>query len=399
MEKPLPYWINPYRTEFKVTILDVQKGNEGRVEISIDKPVVRPAGGGQAGDRGVLITKSNRIQFVDTRLDGESTIVLANQSPAKNQKATLVVDWDWRYSMMKNHTAEHLFVSQLLPRLSGISISELWIDGEKANLTLQGAKIEEQDLLGAEKRVQKLIEREIKVITELVSSKEVDETVRARKGALGKHKMLRIVSIGNQDESACSGMHVRNTKEIRVFKIVDYSLSNDTAEVKFLTNLSAVEVLAETYNLALQRKHSIPFEMEQLGHILDKYSILQSDHEKMLEKIKSGVEKLVQSHVVGNVTIYHDSLPGFDTKALQEAALNLTPNEPALVLLFSPGDTSYVVVRSVGLEEARFYVGEVVDSLGGKGGGRGDIYTGGFRLVKDPEQLYQKLLTKVEETI
>jgi len=399
MEKPLPYWINPYRTEFKVTILDVQKGNEGRVEISIDKPVVRPAGGGQAGDRGVLITKSNRIQFVDTRSNGESTMVLADQSLAKNQKATLVVDWDWRYSMMKNHTAEHLFVSQVLPRLRGITISELWIDGEKANLKLQGAKIEEQDLLGAEKRVQKLIEREIKVITELVSSKEVDETVRAKNGALGKHNMLRIVSIGNQDESACSGMHVRNTKEIGVFKIVDYSLSNDTAEVKFLTNLSAVEVLAETYNLALQRKHSIPFEMEQLGHILDKYSILQSDHEKMLEKIKSGVEKFVQSHVVGNVTIYHDSLPGFDTKALQEAALNLTPSEPAIVLLFSPGDTSYLVVRSVGLEEARFYVGEVVDSLGGNGGGRGDIYTGGFRLVEDPEQLYQELLTKVEETI
>lgn len=398
MENTPLYWSNPYQTEFEVTVLSVIEENEV-AEITIDKPVARPASGGQAGDRGLLIGDTAEIQFFDTKLEGTQTVLIANQVPAVDKQYILVIDWNWRYSMMKNHTAEHLFVSQLLQRFPSVSVSQLWIDGKKANLTLQGSEIKHQDLLAAERRVQHLIEEGLEVTTELVESKEVDECIRAREGALEKHEKIRVVSIGSHDESACSGTHVRNTEEIKVFKIIDYASSNDRTEIEFLTDSSAIEELTKTYNLALARTEKVPFEMEQLGHILDKYSVLQANHEKMLEKIKSGIDHSVRIHTADDVSIYHDLLPGFDTKALREAALNLEPDEPALVLLFSPGETSYLVVRSVGLEEACVYMGDIVDSLEGKGGGRGEIYTGGFQSVEDPEKLYQELLIRVKETI
>ncbi|MGM0686716.1 MAG: hypothetical protein ACQET3_07090, partial [Promethearchaeati archaeon] len=127
----------------------------------------------------------------------------------------------------------------------------------------------------------------------------------------------------------------------------------------------------------------------------DKYCALQSNHQRMTEKIKSVVPDLVETVTSGETNILHDVLPGFDTKALRDAALNLNPAKPALIILFSPGDTSHVVVRSVGLErEAKFYVEGIVESLGGKGGGGGDIYTGGFSSSEDPYSVYDNLVSK-----
>ncbi len=399
MKELPPYWTDPYKAHFEITILDVRE-TKRVTEITIKEPVVRSAGGGQAGDRGILHTEERDIQFLGTRKHGENTVLIADRAPLTGQKHNLAIDWEWRYGMMKNHTAEHLLVAQLLKMHPDILVSELWIDGENGSIVLDEADFEIKDLLIAENEVQKLIERSIPISTDLVESQAVDDEVRVRKGALERHDELRVVRIGEHDQSACSGTHVKNTEEIRAFKIVDYQISEGSAHVEFVTAAKAISILSRSYNAALRRKHTVPFEMEQLGHILDKYCALQFNHQRMTEKIKSVVPDVVETVTSGETSILHDVLPGFDTKALRDAALNLNPAKPALIILFSPGDTSHVVVRSVGLErEAKFYVEGIVESLGGKGGGGGDIYTGGFSSAADPDSVYDNLVSKAIKTM
>lgn len=400
MENLPPYWTNPYRTDFTVDILDKRQTSEGEVEIVIKDPVVRPAGGGQAGDKGFLNPETEHIRFTDTRKHGESTVLLADKAPSGDEKQSVAIDWKWRYSMMKNHTAEHLFVSQLMRIYPNMSVSELWIDGQGGNLTLQGAGIQLEDLLSAEDTVQSLIEQNISLSTDLVKSETVDAEVRAREGALGKHDEVRIVRIGEFDQSACSGIHVNETGEIGVFKIVHYNISDKSTQVSFLTGFRAINKLTNTYNAALQRTHLIPFEMEQLGYILDKYRNLQVSYDRMLDKIKSAVPNLIETKISGDIKILHGCFPGFDTRALRNAILDLTPSEPAFIVLFSPGDTSYVVARSIGLDqEAKFYIQDIVESMGGRGGGGGEIYTGGFSSIEEPDTTYDDLVSRVRNAL
>ena len=49
--------------------------------------------------------------------------------------------------------------------------------------------------------------------------------------------------------------------------------------------------------------------------------------------------------------------------------------------------------------EAKDYVAQTVEQLGGKGGGSRDVYTGGFGISESPEEVYETLVAGIRETL
>ena len=47
--------------------------------------------------------------------------------------------------------------------------------------------------------------------------------------------------------------------------------------------------------------------------------------------------------------------------------------------------------------DTAFYISDIVEDLGGRGGGSSESYTGGFTEVSDPEDLFQTIVDRVRK--
>ena len=390
-----PYWVDPLKDQFTVTISNSRFTKE-HFEIAIEEDVVKAAGGGQAGDRGILRIDQEEIVVQDTMERDGVVVMLTEKGLTEGVKATLVIDMDWRLSIMRNHTAEHLFAAALKERYPSLKPGAMWIDGNHGTVEMVGAKVDLQELYSAEKAVQNAIHRDIPVSTEIMKASELDKSIRARESVEAKHEIVRIVRIGDSDAAACSGTHVLRTGEIGVFKIIDYKREEESVHVEFLTGNRAVTVLYDLFNAALERRRSHPFELEQLGAVLDRGKQVTSELTKVMEKMEHLLDRGPTTEDIGGISFRHEFLPGFEVSSLKRVLKNITLDGPSAVLYFAPGEKCNLVFWTNDLpHEATIYINDVVTKLGGRGGGSKQVYTGGFSDVDNPEGVYDHLVEQV----
>ncbi len=394
-----PYWTDPRIAKFEVSIKSAKKLDDC-YHIEINENVIRPAGGGQAGDRGSLIVEGQSVTIHDT-IGGPGNVVLVTDKPlTEGTEGQLEIDMDWRSSMMKNHTAEHLFAWTIKSWNEDVTIGELWIDGKQGSVELLGATLDLDTVFEAEHNVMKIIEQDLPVKIDFVESSSIDSSIRSREGLTEKHTKLRVVSIGDLDRSACSGIHVNRTSDIGFFKVLDVKTNENKTRVEFIAGLNAANIVSTIYNLALRRKYSYPFEMEQLGAVLDRAKVAVDDKQNMIEKTNRLLTSGATAEQVVGITFRHEYLPGYDANSLRLLANHLPCTGPTAILLFAPGRKPQIILRVNEMShDASEYISESVKRLGGRGGGKGEVFSGGFVDVKDPQKLYEDLVSEVRKML
>ncbi|MGY5858545.1 MAG: hypothetical protein RTU63_04185 [Candidatus Thorarchaeota archaeon] len=394
------YWTDSHKDEFDIEILSILEANE-HFHIRIDEQVVKPTGGGQAGDRGVVLIEGKEYDFIDTISHNDDTVLVMKNSPTAGKgKAQLKLDMTWRRAMMTNHTSEHIFVGLMKKKYPELKLGRIWIDGIHGTIMLEGRVVPLEEILTTESLVNRLIRDEIDVTTKVVSAEEVDKSVRAREGITSKNDVIRLVNVGEFDSSACSGIHVANTREIRLFKVIDVKDVDGNTHIEFVSGEIAVDKITETYNMALTRKYSYPYEIEQLGAILDKSKTLQTSYEKTTEKILQLMKEGPNKEQLNGVTFWYEYLPGLEVSTVRYLIKELDLTEPSLTLFLTSGKKTSIVVWTKGmLKDAAYYISDIVQDLGGRGGGNSEAYTGGFTEVADPEELLKTIIERVRKRI
>jgi alanyl-tRNA synthetase len=394
-----PYWTDPDKSEFDVSIESVKKLDDC-YHIRIKENVIRPAGGGQAGEKGLLIAEDQSVSIIDTISDSAGVVLITDGSLAEGVRGHLEIDMDWRSSMMKNHTSEHLFVAIIKKKNKDINVGELWIDGKHGTVELLGAELDLDTIFETEAEVMKIIEVDSPVTSSFVDSKSIDQSVRSREGLTEKYDQLRVVSAGDMDASACSGIHVKRTGDIGLFKVLEVKTSEKKTRVEFITGMKAARLVSSLYNEALRRKYSYPYEMEQLGAVLDRAKLAVDDKQKLIEKTTQLLSSGSTVEQIADVSFRHEYLPGYDANSLKILSNQIAPSESSIILLFAPGKKSQVILRTNGMpQDASEYISKPVLQFGGKGGGKGEVFTGGFVDVEEPMKLYENLVIEVRKLI
>ncbi|MHA2142517.1 MAG: hypothetical protein ACXADF_08975 [Candidatus Thorarchaeota archaeon] len=390
-----PYWTNPEKGKFPVTIETCSK-SDNHYQIGIDQEVVRAAGGGQAGDKGMIHLDDKAVQFIDTaRIDGK-LVLITNAAIDPGKSAIVEIDMEWRKAMMRNHTGEHLFVASLKKAHPEIELGYIWIDGDRGTVDLVGRELGIESLIEAETSVQNMIQKSIPIDTKLVKAAEISSEVRAREGLSDKHDVMRIVSVGDYDSSACSGIHVINTNDIGFFKVIDFKAKDDGCRVTFVAGDQAKKVIEATYNDVLRRKHSYPFEMEQIGDVLDKAKSTVEDRKLLAEKVVQLLTTGITSEEVEGTTFVYEYLPGLNTKDIKAILKKITMKGPTVLLLFIPGEKSSLTLSTNELPaDASEYISQIIEEMGGRGGGSREVYTGGFTKTADPHETYARIVDLV----
>ncbi|MGY5876727.1 MAG: alanyl-tRNA editing protein [Candidatus Thorarchaeota archaeon] len=398
MDETPVYWDDPLKDSFTVTIRICNEIDD-TFEIGIDEHVVRPAGGGQAGDRGFLVIEGQEIQVIDTAIKNDIITLIASKEVPEGSSAELIIDMRWRRAMMQNHTGEHLFMQSVKKINPELELGYIWIDGDSGVIEILG-ECDIETVLKAEGEVQKLIAENLPLRTEIVSVSEIDPDIRAREGVSSKDESIRVIHIGDVDSSACSGTHVIATGEIGFFKVVNVRPEDNKTQVEFYTGLRAAQFSSEILNQVLLRKHSYPLEMIQVGAVLDKGKEAREEYVAVQEKAIRLLAVGRNHECRGDVIFHYEYLPGFDFKKLRNAVKELRPETDSARFFFVPGEPCNFMFLTNGLKlKATDYISEIVASLGGRGGGGADAYTGGFVNIDNPEELFEKIVKRLKEAL
>ncbi len=398
MPKSFVYWTEPLKSIFDVTVKTCIETEDG-FEVVIEEPVVRPEGGGQAGERGTIVQSEREVQFHDTaERDGKTTLIC--KEPVETGTATLHIDMSWRRASMRNHSAEHLFVSRMKRIHDGAELGYIWVDGEHGTVDVHGENITLEEIFKAEREVQHIVAEDVPLRSRIIPASELDESIRAREGVTKKHEDVRVVSFGDYDSSACSGIHVLSTGDIGLFKVINCKFLEGRVRVEFVTGERAIREVTEVYNEVLSRKETYPFEMEQIGAVLDRSKRALEERNMLVEKVEELVTTRIRSESIEDISFIAELMPGFEPGDLRRIVKKMPFKGRMAILLFSPGRKSNFIFAVNELEqEAREIIGEIVTELGGRGGGSKDVYTGGFTEVEEPLELFQRLKNEVRESL
>jgi alanyl-tRNA synthetase len=382
-----------------VTVVSCKEVDQ-HFEVVLDGNYIRPAEGGQAGDRASLRSDDTEAIVSDTILKNEKTTLIVDTEFADGSKATLTIDMQWRRSLMRTHTAEHILAANLLTNVQGLELGYVWLEDDHGTVRFSGPSISLDEAFSAERRVQEAISSNLKVTTDLVRSEEAQTDVRARDGVTAKHKTVRVVKVGDLDASACSGLHVEQSGSIIFFKVTDVRHSEDETTIDFSTGDRAAAAASAVYNEALIRKSDFPFEMEQLGNVLDKGRRALDDYELLTSTM---IDLLTEDEAIesdSEISFRSYYLSGMDSGSIRKVVKQLKSDRPKARLYFVPGLKSNIVFWTNNLSlNAEDYIGEIVAKLGGRGGGSRQVFTGGFSEVDAPEELYKKLVSSVGEAL
>jgi len=198
------YYIYPYMKEVEAKIINIDNNM-----IYLDRTIFYPEGGGQPGDKGFI----NDIEVLDTQKSNNSIAhILRDSSSFKiNDCVKLKLDWDFRYSYMKMHTAQHL-ISGLLHSHFNVSTVSVHQGSEFLTIEIDNNNFSEEDCYKVEDLAnQKIIES--KKISYLEMNKDEAEKLNLRR-SIKVDGLIRIVKIEDIDLIACGGLHVENTSEI-----------------------------------------------------------------------------------------------------------------------------------------------------------------------------------------
>ncbi|TVT57922.1 MAG: alanyl-tRNA editing protein [Azoarcus sp. PHD] len=199
----------------------VTRSEPGIVEL--ERTVFYPTGGGQPGDRGVLILEDgSQLTVIDTiKGEGEAIVHrIADDAPvpAPGTRLQAEIDWERRHTLMRYHTCLHLLCAVVDAPVTGGRMAE-----DKAHLDFD---IDMEKLVAAdiEAALNALIARDQPVETGAISDAELDAnpglvktmSVQPPRG----QGSVRTIRVGDIDYQPCGGTHLRRTGEIGAASVV-----------------------------------------------------------------------------------------------------------------------------------------------------------------------------------
>lgn len=364
--------------EYKTKIAKYKIENDKIYIVLFESPFY-PEGGGQVGDKGVLILEDNEIEIFDTKKISSDIVLfgkLKNNIKLNNLEVLAKVDENLRRANMRAHTATHLLHSSLHR-----------IIGEHA--LQQGSLVENDRLRFDFSHPKPLSDKEIKEIERLVNEKirenleviwEYKNYLSAiNEGAIAIFEekygdIVRVVSIGDFSKELCGGTHVKRTGEIGFFKIIkEESVSSGIRRINAYVGIKAFEYIKENEEIlkkvSILLKSDIKEVPEKLEKTLLENKNLQNEYNKILEKYISIYSKQMKQREINGYRFYFEVLKDVDMEFLRKLA-DYLQRDDVIILLFSKSENKLIAHFRIGkLLREKFNAKNLMIEILGKGGG------------------------------
>jgi alanyl-tRNA synthetase len=244
---------NPYHISEDGIITDARIPESSSAEniLILDENPFYSESGGQISDTGTIVTdKGIKINVTDSKKD----FVIVDKLPesiSSVSKVTAVIDIKRRNAIERNHSATHI-VHEALRRILGSHIKQLGslVADEYLRFDFPHFhKLEQNQITEIEDLVNSKISEKIDVVTDVdISTEEANKIPNVKKFFGDKYgDKVRVVHIDdNFSIEFCGGTHVKNTKDIGLFKITkEESIASGTRRIFARTGEGILHLLNE----------------------------------------------------------------------------------------------------------------------------------------------------------
>lgn len=368
----------------------------GTIELIFDKTPFYAVSGGQVADKGTISDDSTELEVtaVYKGPNGQNVHVakLIKGRVRKDQSYDLKVDSDERNFIVKNHTATHLLHQALRDTLGDhVTQAGSLVEGQRLRFDfshLDGLSGEEN------KTIEDIVNQRIYENLEVSISQMPIEKAK-EKGAMALFgekydNVVRVVNIDEYSVELCGGIHVRNTSEIGLFKIIsETGIGAGIRRIEAVTSKYAVRLYQEKEARLAEIATRLKVKEEQtekrIDALLDENKTFKEENKSLKTKLQdekmSNIDDMIEE--INGVKLIARVVTANNAKELRGTMDNIKSKaQDAIIALASVNDekVSLVVTVPNRLTE-RYKAGDIMkgmaEEVDGKGGGRPDMAQGG----------------------
>jgi alanyl-tRNA synthetase len=390
------YYDDAYEKEFTARVMhcevlppDLNAGITGKVwGLILDRTAFYPTSGGQPNDLG----KIGDANVLDVRDEGDEILHLVDRKPA-DPEVNGCINWPRRFDHMQQHTGQHLLSAMFQERF-GLPTVSFHLGGELCTIDLRGPEPTEAMLEGAERAANQVIfeDRPVNVrygtadqLSQLGVRKEVD-----RKG------ILRAIEIEAADLQPCGGTHVKETGQIGVVLVRRCSKVRQDWRVEFVCGGRAERFARHDFQLLRKAAEMLSCAPEEIAATAAR---TLAERDVNFKNLRAAHQRLAEAEAIITLQAAQPGANGFrvvsrvfegvpdDYLGFFATAFAKSERSIALLAAADGGHVLFAQHPSAG-KDMNALLKQVLEKLGGKGGGTRDFARG---KVSDPAKARQAL--------
>lgn len=362
------YYVNQYQTETDAIVRSCELG-KGGWEILLDRTVFYPTGGGQPCDLGILGT----AQVLDVSERGGEVVHLCDAPAAVGESVHCAIDWQRRFSLMQQHSGEHL-VSGIVHRRFGYDNVGFHMGKDMITIDFSG-ELTAQELQAVERSANEAIWADLPS-TIFFPDAETLHTLpyRSKKELTGA---VRLVQFAGIDLCACCGLHVARTGEIGLIKLFSTTKFHNGSRVELLCGARALEYLNGIHAQNREISALLSAKPQETSAAVKRVSDELTDARGHIAQLENRLfaQKAAELSGQPRAVLFEDSMSPDALRRYADALLQSV----ACCAVFAGSDGDYKYVLAARTLDLRETVRRLNAALNGRGGGKPQFAQGSVR--------------------
>ena len=369
METRKLYYENCHLREFSAKILSCEAGEKG-FWVTLDATAFYPEGGGQACDLGTL----GDAQVLDVQERGDQVAHLCDRALCVGDVVRGQIHWARRFDLMQQHSGEHI-VSGLVHTLFGHHNVGFHVGSDRMEIDFDGP-IPAEMLPVIEQKANEAVWQNLPIRCWYPSEAELPHVFYRTKKALPWP--VRIVEIPGYDSCACCGVHVENTGEIGMIKILSCIKFHQGVRMELTCGGRALKLLQEVYEQNRQVSQAFSAKILETGEAARKMNEVLSSEKFRANALQNQLFDCIAESYVNQERVLHIA-DGLEPAQVRILADKIAGKISGYCAVFSGGDGNFSYCLATRAGDLRELNREMNGVLAGRGGGKPNFQQGSVK--------------------
>jgi len=401
------YYEQPFVSKFQAKVLKAH-GNY----VALDKTYFYPEGGGAAADQGIIKHSKGSSKVLDVQILAGGVIIhrIEGEPPEAGEVIEAEIDLGRRLSIMRHHTATHI----LLGAARKVLGKHAWQAGaskepETARLDISHhRRLTYEEVKQIEDEANKIVAARIPVKIASMNRNEAEARYgfQLYQGGEVPSAEIRVVEIPGWDAEACAGLHVENTEDVGIIKIIKTERIQDGVErLIFAAGPAALPYIQEDWRLVRSVAGILGAPVEMVEKKVQEVLNEARELRRTVRRLLSSAAKLKAIELSGKPTVTAGGIEFYVVKEDEddrEYILQISdhllskPGAACFIAAYGREKTSVVAIANEEALKKGVDAGKLVSMIaqrfGGRGGGKNRLGQGGLgRTVTEEEFIKESL--------
>jgi len=360
------FWQDPYRIEFHANVTRRLEELEQSAVI-LDRTCFYPTSGGQPHDTGSL----NEARVLDV-LENDGEIIHVLDRPLHDDAVVGRIDWPRRQDHMQQHAGQHLLSAAFL-RLIGAATVSFHLGAEESTIDIDCKSLSTEQVDQVEEYANQIVLANTAIIARQYTQAEL-AGIPLRKPPTVEG-LVRVVSIGDIDYSACGGTHPAYAGEIGAIHVDRWESRHGSIRVTFICGMRALRDYRAKNRICRQLATDASVSVDELPEAIDRLNAANNGLRRQVTGLRTQwletqtASLLAESETRGHYRIVSKILERVEPAEMRTLAQQIcdSPGTIALLAVLEP-NPQFCLARS---EDIPVNMNGVLKASAGRYGGRG----------------------------